>query len=133
MGNTTTNNTNGSGSLVPSVFVEYPERNDVCFRRGMHLMHHPGNNYFHGLIESKVSDHETASQTDKSRITWWVVDKVQRFPQSGRFLTWNDRNGHWTRLDDESKIRSRVAWFFRASKKKKQKRDKKKVKIHTAK
>ena len=97
-----------------SLFVEYPALNDVAFRKGVSLMHHPGNDFFHGLIQSKVNDHENESQTGKSRITWWVVDEIRK--RNGRFLSW-DQRGWWSVLDDEAKIRLRVAVSFREWKK----------------
>lgn len=95
-------------------FVEYPNLNDVAFRKGVSLMHHPGNDFFHGLIQSKIFEHENASQTGKSRISWWVVDEIRK--RKGRFLSW-DQRGWWTVLEDESKIRLRVAVSFREWKK----------------
>ena len=97
-----------------SLFVEFPGLNDVAFRKGVSLMHHPGNDFFHGLIQSKINDHENESQTGKSRITWWVVDEVRK--RNGRFLSW-DQRGWWSVLEDESKIRLRVAVSFREWKK----------------
>lgn len=95
-------------------FVEYPNLNDVAFRKGASLMHHPGNDFFHGLIQSKLFEHENESQTGKSRITWWVVDEIRK--RKGRFLSW-DQRGWWSVLEDESKIRLRVAVSFREWKK----------------
>jgi len=97
-----------------SSFVEYPGLNDVAFRKGVSLMHHPGNDYFHGLIQSKIFEHERESQTGKSRITWWVVDEIRK--RKGRFLLW-DQRGWWDVIEDESKIRLRVAVSFREWKK----------------
>jgi len=95
-------------------FVEHPGLNDVAFRKGVSLMHHPGNDYFHGLIQSKIFEHENESQTGKSRITWWVVDEIRS--REGRFLSW-DQQCWWVVLEDDSKIRSRVAVAFREWKK----------------
>ena len=104
-----------SNEISPSkLFVEYPGLNDVAFRKGVSLMHHPGNDFFHGLIQSKVYDHENESQTGKSRITWWVVDEIRK--RNGRFLSW-DQRGWWNVFEDESKIRLRVAVSFREWKK----------------
>jgi len=101
--------------IVPTPqFVEYPNVNDVAFRKGVSLMHHSGNDYFHGLIQSKVLEHEGESQTGKSRISWWVVDEIRK--RNGRFLSW-DQRGWWYVLEDESKIRLRVAVSFREWKK----------------
>jgi hypothetical protein len=97
-----------------TVFVEYPGLNDVAFRKGMSLMHHPGNDFFHGLIQSKIFEHDRASQTGKARMAWWVMDEVRK--RNGRFLSWHQQ-GWWALLEDESKIRSRVAVFFREWKK----------------
>lgn len=97
-----------------SLFVEYPGLNDVAFRKGVSLMHHPGNDFFHGLIQSRISEHENESQTGKSRITWWVIDEVSK--RNGRFLSW-DQRGWWNVLDDEAKVRLRVAVSFREWKK----------------
>jgi hypothetical protein len=108
------NNVNNNNNGLPSSFVEYPGPNDVLFRKGMSLMYHRGNDFFHGLIQSKLSEHDAASQSEKTRIAWSVVDEVKR--RQGQFLTWHNQ-GWWTRLEDESKIRLRVAVFFRESKK----------------
>jgi len=111
----TTANQNNVIEMSPTIsFVEYPSLNDVAFRKGVSLMHHPGNDYFHGLIQSKIVEHENASQTGKARIAWWVVDEIKN--RNGRFLSW-DNKGWWAVLDDESKIRLRVAVFFREWKK----------------
>lgn len=95
-------------------FVAYPGVNDVVFRRGTCLMHHTGNDYFQGLIQSKAMEHERASQTERSRLAWWIVDEIQQ--RNGRFLSW-DQNGWWVVLKDESKIRNKVAIVFRDWKK----------------
>jgi len=108
-------NINNNNNFPSSTsFVEYPGLNDVVFRKGISLMHHPGNDYFHGLIQSKIFEHGNASQTGKSRIAWWVVDEIRK--RKGRFLTWHQQ-GWWALLEDESKIRLRVAVFFREWKK----------------
>mmetsp|Transcript_6392 Transcript_6392/g.12468 ORF Transcript_6392/g.12468 Transcript_6392/m.12468 type:complete len:609 (-) Transcript_6392:49-1875(-) len=108
-------NTNIVGNLPSTTsFVEYPGLNDVAFRKGMSLMHHPGNDYFHGLIQSKILEHNRSSQTEKARIAWWVVDEVRK--RKGRFLSWHQQ-GWWALLEDESKIRLKVAVFFREWKK----------------
>ena len=96
--------------LPTSSFVEYPGLNDVAFRQGVSLMHHPGNDFFHGLIQSKILEHENESQTGKSRITWSIVDEIKN--RRGRFLSW-DQRGWWDVLENESKIRLRVAISFR--------------------
>jgi hypothetical protein len=97
-----------------SSFVEYPGLNDVAFRQGVSLMHHPGNDYFHGLIQSKFFEHENESQTGKSRITWMIVDELRN--RQGRFLSW-DQQGWWDVMESESKIRLRVAVSFRETRK----------------
>ena len=96
--------------LPTSSFVEYPGLNDVAFRQGVKLMHHPGNDFFHGLIQSKILEHENESQTEKLRITWSIVDEIRN--RHGRFLSW-DQRGWWDILENESKIRLRVASSFR--------------------
>ncbi|VEU38827.1 unnamed protein product [Pseudo-nitzschia multistriata] len=105
---------NGTNFNPTTSFVEYPGLNDVAFRKGMSLMHHPGNDYFHGLIQSKILEHDAASQSGKARIAWWVVDEIRK--RKGRFLSW-DQQGWWVVLEDESKIRLKVAVFFREWKK----------------
>lgn len=114
MENTTYNKSKVFEISPNSSFVEYPGINDVAFRKGVSLMHHPGNDYFHGLIQSKIYEHDNESQTGKSRITWWVVDEIRN--RKGRFLSW-DQRGWWEVLEDESKIRLRVAVSFREWKK----------------
>ena len=108
-------NTNIVGNLPSTTsFVEYPGLNDVAFRKGMSLMHHPGNDYFHGLIQSKMLEHDRSSQTEKAKIAWWVVYEIRR--RKGRFLSWHQQ-GWWALLEDETKIRLKIAVYFREWKK----------------
>ena len=90
---------------------ECPSLNDVLFRRAGSCIAHPGNSIYTNLIESKKAEHTNSSQTEKSAITWSIVEDVER--RAGRFFVWSTKQTCWVEMTDRSEIRQKVAMSIR--------------------
>jgi hypothetical protein len=89
--------------------VECPGLNDVIFRVGDSYLHHPGNVFFRGLIESRFDEYNSSGRNDKAAIILSLVDTI--LSRNGRFLIWDAQ--WWTVLHEREKMRSKVAGAFK--------------------
>jgi len=101
----------GSNNTNKSSMIECPSLNDVIFRSGKSYMSHPGNMMFRGLIEKHINEHNAATQSRKTKLTWQVVDEVEL--KGGRFLEYDRGLRTWAELTDRSVIRHKIAAHFK--------------------
>lgn len=119
--------TMSSQSYPPlSHLVECPGSNDVTFRRGKAMNHHPGNAKFLNLIELRIYEHTIDPDTSPTRRMAIEMELIHQIRQDGgRFLKWEIDKGWWvdmsygtdsTEIDKE--IQSKVHYAFRDFRKK---------------
>jgi hypothetical protein len=124
-----------------SDIVECPGSNDVIFRRGISMNHHPGNVKFLNLIESKIYEHTFDPTTSSFRRIAIEKELIQQLlDEGGRFLKWEIDKCWWvdissgtdidTKLDSDIEIQSKVHYAFRNFRKKMLKTQQKPI-VHT--
>ena len=114
--------------------IECPYLNDIIFRQGTSIMNHPGNATFRALIAAKYKNFDsdgdggnnsnTNSNTNsnsnstntkppyKTRVfVEEVMEDIKKM--NGRVLKWDDEQGCWKVLEDESQIYVKVEYLVR--------------------
>jgi hypothetical protein len=103
--------------------VECPRSYDVLFRKGgsSFTQNHPGNLFFHNLIESTHDEHFKFGIKDKKQkveMTWYIISQIENQKinnndyncNQARFLDWSSKEKCWFNITDDRKlIRSKVA------------------------
>lgn len=87
-----------SSQSIPSTthIVECPGSNDVIFRRGKAMTHHPGNAKFLNLIELQIFEHTMNPETTPARRVAIEVELIRQIRQGGgRFLKWEIDKCWW--------------------------------------
>ena len=110
-----------AGYSYHSDMIECPSMNDIIFRQGTSSMSHPGNATLRDLVESKWKELETrinnnnqSQKTTKRKsnpslnvktrsVVMEVIEDITR-RYRGRFLTWNDKMGWWSQMNDPEQI-----------------------------
>ena len=95
------------------MLTECPNLNDIVFRQGTSIMSHPGNATFRALIAAKYTQvGGNSTDTYKTRV---FVDEIMEEikKMKGRILNWNDKQGCWKVLEDESQIYLKVEYLVR--------------------
>lgn len=96
---------------IPFDGIECPGVNDVFFRRGGNIANRHGNILLRELLEEKYELYKSRkTQEEKTRISWWVVEEVER--RNGRFLI-EGPQGWWVELQDRDIVREKVSNAFR--------------------
>jgi len=90
---------------------ESPGINDVLFRRAGVCTAHPGNVMFKCLLESRKVEHSISTQTEKRDVVWSIVEYVGS--RGGSFYAWDAKQCWWTKMEDKSEIRRKVAVSIR--------------------
>jgi len=98
--------------------IECPRSNDVTFRRGKSMMHHPGNAKFLNLIEHWIYEHTIDPRTPPFRRTEIEKELIQTIrDDGGRFLKWEIDKCWWVDMsagaNGEKEIQSKVHYAFR--------------------
>lgn len=97
--------------------VDCPGSNDVVFRPGSSMIANPGNDMFRSLVESKVqevtsdSDSFPMQKKTKDDIAMEIIKEISQ--RKGRFLKWNNDEGCWTELKDITQVKSKIATTYR--------------------
>ena len=88
--------------------IECPYVHDIFFRRGTNPH---GNMLLREVLELKYDLYRSRkSQEEKTEISWWVVEEIQR--RNGRFLV-EGPQGFWVELTNKEIAREKVANAFR--------------------
>jgi len=109
-----------------SHLVECPGSNDVIFRRGKAMNHHPGNAKFLNLIELRIYEHTIDPETSPTRRMAIEMELIHQIRQEGgRFLKWEIDRGWWVDMsygadtaEIDKEIQSKVHYAFRDFRKK---------------
>jgi hypothetical protein len=114
-------------NLVVEIYniVECPRSYDVLFRKGgsSFTQNHPGNIYFHHLIETTHDEHFKFGIKDKKQkveMTWYIISQIENQAQNiynndyncctARFLEWSAKDKWWLNItNDRESIRTKVA------------------------
>jgi hypothetical protein len=90
--------------------IDCPHLKDILFGRGRPIMRHPGNVVFRNILESRLTDYNTATtKKEKSEIVLAVVRQIRSW--SWRFLR-EDSRGWWVEVTDDV-ARQKVSIGFR--------------------
>ena len=85
--------------------VECPRSNDVLFKPGKKLPHHPGNVLIEELILSKAEEFTTPG-SKRSLYRWIMIEICSN--RKGRFLGW-DNDNKWRELKDDAIIIKKIS------------------------
>lgn len=112
-----------------SHIVECPGSNDVLFRRGKSMLHHPGNAKFLNLIELRIHEHTIDPEVTPMKRVRIETQLIQQIRQDGgRFLKWEIDRGWWVHMssgtngspnqESDKELQSKVHYAFRDFRKK---------------
>lgn len=105
-----------------SQIIDCPGLNDVVFRRGKNMNHHPGNAKFMSLIEERIFEHTIDLNTSPERRLSIEVELIEKVRQEGgRFLKWDIERGWLVDMStgsDSKELQSKVHYAFRDFRKK---------------
>ena len=86
-----------------------PKQNDVMIGKGYSIQNHPGNKYYHSLIEHTKPIYDSVSKNMKGAQAKMIVHQItQELNPPGRFLKENKVLGIWEEI--ERKVAVKKAW-----------------------
>eukprot|EP00536_Pseudo-nitzschia_multiseries_P016455 jgi/Psemu1/221401/e_gw1.1120.3.1 len=100
-----------------SSIVECPRLSDIVFRQGTNVCSHPGNAAFRALIATKYQDFWDTNSTKRNHknntrvFIKGVMDEIEK--SQLRVLSWNDKQGCWKVLKDDSQIYMKIEYLVR--------------------